>query len=145
MERESGALKAVNGCPAARGFEGICVVKERAWLWLLEILCCDLVAVAAAVKKRGSMKRFMDNTVTRDWLNWCREGRGGCVFSWKPECWWTLLGSGNGGTHVSFVPGVQQFDMCILANNQPQYAPPVFGLFKTVPASSVSCIISEKS
>ena len=126
MERESVALKAVNGCPAARGFEGICVVKERAWLWSLEILCGDLVAVAATVKKRGSMKRFMDNIVTRDWLSWCRDVRYVCVFSWKPECRWTLLGSGNGGSHVSFVPVVQQLDMCITAKNQPQYAVPAY-------------------
>lgn len=143
MERESVALKAVNGCPAARGFEGICVVKERAWLWSLEILCGDLVAVAATVKKRGSMKRFMDNIVTRDWLSWCRDVRYVCVFSWKPECRWTLLGSGNGGSHVSFVPVVQQLDMCITAKNQPQYAVPAYwsiGPFKTMPASSASCI-----
>ncbi len=45
-----------NGCHAAWGFEGICVVERKS----SAVISGDLPTVAATVKKGGHMKRFME-------------------------------------------------------------------------------------
>lgn len=55
MDWESVALKK-SPLMAVWGFEGICIVEERAWLWSVEILWDDLLTVVAAVQKRDNTR-----------------------------------------------------------------------------------------